>query len=66
MYTVGWRGVLDAGKPLECAEAQKRRVYTLHPWLRGQAVGEAQRLGNFVRPSSASCLSKPAPNSGLT
>ena len=62
-YTLGWSGILDGGVPLECNTESKRRLYRLHPWLRAQAVAEAQRLGNFIRPSRASCSSTPVPSS---
>jgi hypothetical protein len=66
VYTTGWEGIADGGQPMPCTADNARRLYRAHPWLRSQVVAEAQNLGNFVRPSSASCLSTPAPSSPST
>ena len=65
-YTAGWAGFSEAGQPLEATEANFRKVYTQHPWLRSQVIAQAQDLGNFLRPPSASLLPTPRPSSSLT
>ncbi len=66
MYTIKWVGVLDGGVALDCTPETARRLYRTHPWLRAQVVKEAQNLGNFIRPSSASSSSTLAQSSVLT
>lgn len=65
-YTIRWDGFVDAGQPMEPTEANFRAIYAECPWIRRQVIDEAQDLGNFVRPPSASCSSTPTPSSSLT
>jgi hypothetical protein len=65
-HTLSWDGFTDAGQVLEPTDANLRRLYTQHKWLRGQVLSEGQTLGNFVRSSSPSCSRTPEPSSGST
>lgn len=65
-YTAGWSGVELDGQPWPASEANMRTLYAEHSWIRRQVLDEAQDLGNFVRPSSATSSPTPGPNSRLT
>lgn len=65
-YTSGWSGFVDGDAPLECTDANLRRIYADHPWLRPQVIDHAENLGNFVGPNSAALLPTSKPSGGLT
>ncbi|MCE2918283.1 MAG: hypothetical protein LW768_22430 [Rubrivivax sp.] len=65
-HTISWSGFADGGAEMPATDANLRKVYTEHKWLRGQVLREGQELGNFVRSSSPSCSTTPAPSSGST
>lgn len=50
-YTIGWSGMVKAGKPLPYSDEAARDLYTAHPWMREQVIAEGQDLGKFVGPS---------------
>lgn len=65
-YTKTWAGFKDGDRVLEPTEANYRRIYAEHPWIRRQVIEEAQDLGNFVRPAPKLLSPTPAPSSRLT
>lgn len=47
--TVGWEGLEENGKPLECNSANVKRIYSTYPFIRSQideAIGED---ANFMK-----------------
>jgi hypothetical protein len=64
-FTIGWAGFLRDGAPIECNEAETRRLYTDYPFIADQVIQQAQELGNFVKPSSQPCSITPAPSGAL-
>lgn len=65
-YTAAWTGFASAGAALPCTPEAAREAWAAHPWLREQVIEEAQALGNFIRPPSASSTSTPPPSSPST
>ena len=65
-YTITWADFEDGTEPMAPTEANFRAIYTEHSWIRRQVIDEAQDLGNFVKPASASCSPTPPPSSSST
>lgn len=45
--TIGWRGFVEDGKPVEFSQENAHRVYKEHSWIRDQVLEEAEQLINF-------------------
>jgi len=65
-YTITWSGFKDGDKVIEPTEANFRSIYADYSWIRRQVIDEAQDLGNFVRPPSASSSPTQQPSSTST
>lgn len=65
-YTVTWGGFFDGDIVLEPTEQNLRAIYAECSWIRRQVIEEAQELGNFVRPPSASSSPTLPPSSAST
>lgn len=65
-YTLGWAGFMEGDVELPATADNYRAIYLAHPWIADQVIAQAQDLGNFIRPASASCSPTPKPSSGLT
>ncbi len=65
-YTITWSGFEDGDKLMEPTEANFRLIYSEYSWIRRQVMDEAQELGNFVRPPSASSSPTLRPSSAST
>lgn len=46
--TVSWENVEEDGRPVECNELNKRRLYTEYRWLREQVLAFAQDPSNYL------------------
>lgn len=65
-YTVTWEGFVDDDVVLAPTETHLRAIYTDYSWIRRQVIEEAQDLGNFTQPASASCSSTPSTSTAST
>ena len=45
--TIGWRGFLEDGKPVEFSQEAAAKLYKEHSWIRDQVLEEAEQLINF-------------------
>jgi hypothetical protein len=65
-YTLGWSGFTEGDVALAPTADNYRAIYLAHPWIADQVIAQAQDLGNFIKPSSASCSPTLPPSSGST
>lgn len=65
-YTIGWSGFTEGDVALAPSAENYRAIYLAHTWIADQVIAQAQELGNFIRPSSASCSPTLPLSSGST
>lgn len=58
-----WEVEIEPGRCEALDAATVRQILQAQPWARGQIIREASDVGNFVRSSSTSSSSTPAPSS---
>lgn len=47
--TLGWKNMVENGKPLAFNKAEARRVYEAYPVIRSQVLAAALEVANFVK-----------------
>lgn len=47
--TMGWTGMVEAGKDVAFSKAEARRIYTQYPVIRGQVLTAAMDVANFIK-----------------